>query len=172
MASFDRLRFRLDRVLRITIIWLIVGSIAALFEHNTLRAHGQESMLWERLDARLLNSLVAGLFGGGIYIFLVRDKLRRLPFLQAFGVVAASLFVLMALFHLFAPWNATSAGRTLDLGFLGHYLYWTLLMGASIFMVRLNDQYGSGGIGYLTGRYHKPRQEMRVFMFLDMRSST
>jgi hypothetical protein len=36
----------------------------------------------------------------------------------------------------------------------------------------LNDQYGNGGISYLTGFYHKPRQEMRIFMFLDMRSST
>jgi adenylate cyclase len=39
-------------------------------------------------------------------------------------------------------------------------------------MVRLNDQYGNSNLSYLTGRYHKPRQEMRIFMFLDMRSST
>jgi adenylate cyclase len=45
-------------------------------------------------------------------------------------------------------------------------------MGGTMLMVRLNDQYGDGGISYLSGFYHRPRQEERIFMFLDMRSST
>jgi adenylate cyclase len=70
------------------------------------------------------------------------------------------------------PFATVVASHLFSLRFLGQYFFWTLLMGGSMFMVRLNDQYGSGGISYLTGRYHKPREEMRVFMFLDMRSST
>ncbi|HRD52110.1 MAG TPA: adenylate/guanylate cyclase domain-containing protein, partial [Flavobacteriales bacterium] len=39
-------------------------------------------------------------------------------------------------------------------------------------MVRLSDQFGTGGLSHFIGRYRQPRQELRIFMFLDMRSST
>jgi adenylate cyclase len=172
-------RLRFKRTLRITLGWLIFGLLAALFEHNALEAHGVESSLRDRSDERFLPSLLAGFFGGGVYIFLLRDRLRRLSYFRALGVMAMAMFVVIA--AMTAIWPAWIAGemepaavldRVFDLRFAGRYLYWTLLMAVSMLMVRLNDQYGNGGIDYLTGRYYKPRQEMRIFMFLDMRSST
>ena len=173
-------RLRLQRTLRITLGWVLAGFVASLFEHNILERHGTESDLLLRMDQRFWVSLAGGLLGGGIYIFLLRDRLRSLAFVPAFGVVAALMVLVIALLGVWLPLELSSTPitpalfteRLFSLHFLGQYLYWTLLMGFSMLMVRLNDQYGSGGVGYLTGRYHKPRQEMRIFMFLDMRSST
>lgn len=179
MDPLARFRLRLKRVLRITLVWVVVGLLAALFEHNALVRHGAPSDLFERLDERFLTSLFAGLLGGGIYIFLLRDRLRRQPYFTALGIMA--LLMLPVIVFTSAAWpamrstepfSAVIGSHLFSLRFAGNYFYWTLLMGASMFMVRLNDQYGSGGVSYLTGRYHKPREEMRVFMFLDMRSST
>jgi adenylate cyclase len=172
-------RLRLKRSLRITLAWVSVGLLGALFEHNLLVEHGVPSSLKYRLDLQFLRSLLAGLVGGGIYIFLLRDRLRRYPYFTALGIMAVLMFPALVLTSVW--WPTYSAGGVIGSGmldrlgslqFLGIYLYWTMLMGASMLMVRLNDQYGSGGLGYLTGRYSRPRQEMRVFMFLDMRSST
>ncbi len=173
-------RLRAKRTLRITLAWVLVGLLAGLFEHNALVAHGVDSVLRERLDMRFLPSLFAGLLGGGVYIFLLRDRLRKLAYFKAFGLMALLMLAVITFTGAWWPaWRANGtplpadlADRFLSLRFLGQYLFWTLLMGASMLMVRLNDQYGNGGIGYLTGRYHKPRQEKRIFMFLDMRSST
>ncbi len=173
-------RLRAKRTLRITLGWVVAGFLAALFEHNILNDNGVGTSLMDRFDKWFITSLGAGLFGGGIYIFLLRDRLRRHAYLRAFGIMAALMLLVVALLGAWLPASLepgpTSFPRVIDeflsLRFLGQYLYWTLLMGFSMLMVRLNDQYGSGGISYLTGRYHKPRQEMRIFMFLDMRSST
>lgn len=179
MDPLARFRLRLKRVLRITLVWVVIGLLAALFEHNALVRYGAPSDLFERFDERFLTSLFAGLLGGGIYIFLLRDRLRRYPYFTALGIMALLMFPVLVFtsagwpaLRSAEPFSVTFSSHPLSLRFVGHYFYWTLLMGASMFMVRLNDQYGSGGIGYLTGRYHRPREEMRVFMFLDMRSST
>jgi len=179
MDPLARIRLRIQRALRITLAWVVVGLLAALFEHNALVQHGVPSDPLQRMDERFLRSLIAGLIGGGIYIFLLRDRLRKYPYFTALGIMAALMLPTIVLTS--AAWPAlrspdafapTFRAHLFSFGFAGHYLYWTALMGGSMFMVRLNDQYGSGGISYLTGRYHKPREEMRVFMFLDMRSST
>lgn len=172
------LRLYTQRTLRITLVWVGFGLLGAIFEHNLLKNYGVDSSLKYRLDLHFMQSLFAGLLGGGIYIFFLRAKLRPYPYSTAFAMMATlMLFVLAFVLVIipeylngFAP--STVMDRLISLQFLGQYLYWTLLMGASMLMVRLNDQYGNGGFDYLTGRYRTPRQEMRIFMFLDMRSST
>lgn len=174
-----RIRLRIKRALRITVAWVVVGLVGALFEHNVLGLHGVPSDLMERMDRNFWRSLAAGLIGGGIYIFLLRDRLRRFSYFKAAGIMA---LIMLPVLVLTSAWLPDRLGmeplaghwtlRISSLHFLGQYLYWTLLMSATMLMVRLNDQYGSGGLDYLTGRYSRPRQEMRIFMFLDMRSST
>jgi len=40
-------------------------------------------------------------------------------------------------------------------------------------MLQVNRKFGTGAmIAMITGKYHKPRQESRIFMFLDMKDST
>lgn len=178
--SLARTRLRLHRALRIAISWVIVGSIAALFEHNVMVYHGLTSTVQERMQERIPISLLAGLSGGGLYIFVLRDRWRKYSYVKAISIMAILMAVVMAgVFtlmpgspHLLPVRNDEVASGILSLYVLGKYLYWTLLMAGTMLMVRLNDQYGSGGINYLTGRYHRPKQEMRIFMFLDMRSST
>lgn len=153
-----------------------MGCVAAVFEHGALIHHGAPSSLREHLDDRFLPSLLAGSLGGALYIFVLRDRWRKLPYTQAVGIMAVLLFFIV--FACTAALPATfgqGAGmleRTFSLHFAGIYLYWGLIMASTMLMVRFNDQYGNGGMNYLTGFYHKPRQEMRIFMFLDMRSST
>lgn len=177
MDTLARLRLRTKRTLRITGVWVLVGLLGALFEHNVLTAHGAESNLIDRIDERFVRSLLAGLFGGAVYIFLLRDRLRRLPYFSAVAVMAALMVPVLLTTGALIPSTTDPLGggfqeRALSLPWLGQYLYWTLLMAATMLLVRLNDQYGSGNVGHLSGRYHRPQQELRIFMFLDMRSST
>lgn len=178
MQTLSRGRLRVHRTLRITLAWVVVGTLAGLFEHNVLVDHGIASNIRLRLDQRIFNMVIAGILGGGTYIFLLRDWLRKYPYFIAISIMAVILVPVVALVNLLWPglWGPTGevalTDRILSLRFLGQYLFWLGMMAATILMVRLNDQYGNGGINYLSGRYHKPRQEMRIFMFLDMHSST
>jgi adenylate cyclase len=177
MDSLARLRLRANRTLRITAAWMAMGALSALFEHDALSAAGLGDDLGRRVEDHLLQALTAGLLGGGAYIFLLRDRLRHLAYLPALAIMAALVAAVVFALGAWLPAQADPMGgsateRLLSLIWLGKYLYWLALMGATMLMVRLNDQYGNGGAGHLAGRYHQPRQELRIFMFLDMRSST
>lgn len=172
-------RLRLLRTLRITLAWVVIGLVGALFEHNVLVEQGVDDDLMRRIDVNFFRALATGLLGGGVYIFLLRDLLRGKAYFVAAGIMAVVMLLVLTAAEAIAIGThgaenlaQSLAERLFSLRFLGLYLYWTLLMSGTMLMVRLNDQYGNGGVAYLTGRYHKPRQELRLFMFLDMRSST
>jgi adenylate cyclase len=52
-------------------------------------------------------------------------------------------------------------------------IYILLLLGLTIFFKEINRKMGQGILlNFITGRYHKPREEERIFMFLDIKNST
>lgn len=172
-------RLRIQRVLRITALWVVIGLVAAMAEHAILRGHGHPSLLMDRMDAWFLRSLLAGSLAGGIYVFVLRARLRKLALIPAVGAMALIVpgvcVVVSIIVHAVTGNNGSLKDLIAGLGtwpMVASYGYWTLLMGLTMVLVRYSDQYGGRGFSTLTGRYHKPRQEMRVFMFLDMRSST
>jgi adenylate cyclase len=126
-------------------------------------------------------------FGGGfavgvVELFLLRNWFRGLPFLA--HLLVKSLAILLVIYLTFAvlnlldvlidgiSWQAyaqalfnrqTAVGLTEGLGIIAFLL----------FFVQLDRLLGPGLLlGYVTGRYHRPREEPRVFMFLDLKGST
>ncbi len=175
LSSFER---RARRVLRITLSWVAAGLVFAVWESNALELHGHDPERLSTVDNHFWRFLLIGLIGASAYIFLMRDRLRRLPYLPATGVMAAT--VALALLAVTAYTAGRAGGsfpddlraRVLSWWFLGEFLLWGLLAAATMLLVRLNDQFGTGARSFMLGRYFKPRQELRIFMFLDMRSST
>lgn len=51
--------------------------------------------------------------------------------------------------------------------------YSLVIYGLLVFFLQINHLLGQGILWkFITGKYHKPREEERIFMFLDMKSST
>ena len=170
-TTLARTRLRAQRVLRITLVWVVLGFIAALFEHNALLRNGLPSALLDRMDERFLRSLLAGILGGGLYIFVLRDRWRSLPYTTAVSIMAGLMLGLLVILIGIVPaaLDGTAAfgqgvtARLFTTAFLGTYLYWSLLMAGTMLMVRLNDQYGNGaadgGVPRRAGR--SGRQDVR-----------
>ncbi|MCP5060918.1 MAG: adenylate/guanylate cyclase domain-containing protein [Ignavibacteriae bacterium] len=52
-------------------------------------------------------------------------------------------------------------------------LYWGFVVMSGLFVLHISEKLGQGIlINYILGRYHKPAEENRIFMFLDLISST
>jgi adenylate cyclase len=52
-------------------------------------------------------------------------------------------------------------------------VFWGLAVVSGIFIIHINDYFGQGVlVNFLLGRYHSPKEEVRIFMFLDLKSST
>lgn len=58
-------------------------------------------------------------------------------------------------------------------GLIMMMVFWGLAVMSGIFIIHINDYFGQGVlVNFLLGRYHSPKEEVRIFMFLDMKSST
>ena len=51
--------------------------------------------------------------------------------------------------------------------------FWCITIIISLFILQVSDKFGQGVlINFLLGKYHKPKEEARIFMFMDLKSST
>jgi len=148
---------------------------------------------WPDFAGNLVIGIVGGLVGGAILVFKVNAGYKHRTFLS--GIVRSALmFVLIylcgaavILFALAFVYNAlrsslltavASAWANVALNlytpsFLATMLIWGMMTSFTQFMLQVNDKFGPGVLWkLLTGKYHHPREEERIFMFLDLRSST
>jgi len=52
-------------------------------------------------------------------------------------------------------------------------LYWGIACVSALFLLQVNEKFGQGVlINFLRGKYHRPKEEERIFMFMDLKSST
>ncbi len=60
-----------------------------------------------------------------------------------------------------------------SLGFLKFIGLWYIFTTLTLVALQVNDKYGPGVfVDLLKGKYHRPRTEHRIFMFLDLKNST
>jgi adenylate cyclase len=136
----------------------------------------------------LRNLLVAGVLLGSAYgvldVILDIPRLRRLPYLwlilaqTAFHLIL--LTVLVAALQLQGILHQGEAftlghwlGRTFSLNTLIILLYTGVVSFAFNFLKQVNRKFGPGNLRrLLLGKYYHPRRENRIFLFLDLKSST
>jgi adenylate cyclase len=137
--------------------------------------------------------LIGGLLNGYLLVYKVNASRRRRSFMTDI-VRSGLLFILVYLaaglvmtFSLAFAYNAfhTDIASAIGAGwdnvrinlytpsFVATMFVWGLLASCTQFMLQVNDKFGPGILWKLiTGRYYRPREEERIFMFLDLQSST
>lgn len=140
-----------------------------------------------------LTGLIGGLLGGYLLVYRLNSGHRHRSFMSditragwvfllIYASASAGLVFLMAfgLSVVEGRWGSSLAAGwdnvVVNLAsptFLTNMLLWGLVVVATQFMLQVNDKFGPGVLWKLvTGRYYHPREEERVFMFLDLKSST
>lgn len=160
---------RLRRVLRITAAWMAIGALTAFFHWAVLHGRSDAAAFINLLDHHVWRAMLWGLLGGGAYVFLLRDRLRHYAFMPAYAIMCVLLFLGLRGLDAAVPGAIEGDMGLNDPGFWLEYVYRALVVGSTMLAVRLYEQFG--GSGFLWGD-PAPRQELRIFMFLDMRSST
>jgi adenylate cyclase len=128
--------------------------------------------------------LLGGLLAGSFIIFVLRERLRRRSFgrkllLQSL-IFLGFIAVLICLVSAINAWSIqaedfwqTFSDAVFNLRVLRLFFTWFVIVIATLFMLDVSEKYGSGVLPrMLTGKYHHPRMEERIFMFLDLTDST
>lgn len=178
--------------LTIALIWTTIAALQALYEYAVLKyweVDPEMESYWVLVQSTLLMVFVAGLLVGWLLIPRVNFWLRTHSYGLALVMLVAStsvLFFIMsaigsfiynALYFevsIFDP-SIPPIVRDYLVGIenIKNYFFWLFIAVFTILGIQVNDKYGPGIFtSFILGRYFHPKAEERIFMFLDLRSST
>ena len=134
-------------------------------------------------------AMIAGLTIGTFEIFYFQDRFRKKSF--SYTVFIKSLIysftmvflIIVGLFFdqsfsidksIFHPEVTTAVITYLSgTGVWAFVIYWSVIVILTQIFMQVRDNFGYGVLpNFIIGRYNKPKEESRIFMFLDLKSST
>lgn len=187
------LKIKVRTILFITIGWIILGVLNVYYNHLVRLSHEAFEYNDYELQTVLVTNafavFIGGLVGGSLMIFFLKDKLRKLPLGLVIIINTFSFLLIIALVSIlaFVFYYWLLAGPSyfdgdlwfnleqfiFSYGFLLNLIVWTVISTTTMVILQVNDKYGRGVfLDSLLGKYHTPKHEQRIFMFLDLKSST
>lgn len=199
MKNPASLRRKWQKVLVIIVCWTLFELysyvnnyffVTDLIQLGKLEGH---YAFWPDFLAHLILGIIGGLLGGYLLIFKMDRRYKQKSF--AFGVLnSGALFIffylLFAVVGVFGiAWIYFSfqmdvlaaaqrswvnvVANLYTPSFFTSMILIAALVSATQFMLQVDDKFGSGVLWkFITGKYYLPRQEERIFMFMDLKSST
>ncbi len=141
------------------------------------------------LVTNTLAALIAGLIFGTFEMFYFKDRFRKKTFIYAMLMKSAfylsgtvlAVFIFFIVYNIFhndlSIFDSNLYQLTFSLilkpGSLIIFAVWGAILLLTIFFIQVSDRFGQGILhNFLLGGYHNPKEEKRIFMFLDLKSST
>jgi adenylate cyclase len=186
----------LYKIIFLVSFWIFVALFFIFYDYAILFDPGildnsqiKDYELSSVLISSMIATIVGGIFIASIEVFYFSKLLRKKPFGLSLLIKTAfymtniifftslsffidnslkyekSIFhddiIQIYLYYLFSP-------RLLSI-----WLLWGFTVILALFILQISEKLGQGVLAnYLLGKYHRPREEVRIFMFLDLKSST
>ena len=191
MKWSDQTKSQMIKIAWITFAWTIFSFFQFLISYGSFVELGLVDQIDSAtpLKTSILTGILAGVLGGSGVVFLWERWLRTKPYgwtirsilisyIIIFFVVAFPSTIFYQSNLLNSPafsskvWES-AIDRIFSIIILIPFTTWLLVVAFTIIALLVNDKYGPGVFKkFLLGRYFNPKREERIFMFLDLRSST
>lgn len=171
--------------------FLLVNPAAKIpnIKYLTPDVHISSYDFWRSVSTTMFGAIIAGLSIGAFEIFYFQDRFRKKSFgytvfIKSLVYSFAMVFLIIAgLFFdqsfsidksIFHPDVAKEVEIYLSgTGVWALIIYWTAIVILTQIFIQVRDSFGYGVLtNFILGRYNKPKEESRIFMFLDLKSST
>ena len=182
------------RIIPFGLIWLIFGIVCSLLVWGLLglvpySSKGNPYDFSRGIFVAAVISPVSGLLIGAMEVLYLSKLFREKSFRVKITYKPIIYQVVINLFLLTAAAIAISVDLKTDVfskqvwdnvwtyflsyAFLGTTVYMVLVIIVSLFYAEVSENLGPGVLAnFFTGKYHTPIEEERIYMFLDMKSST
>ena len=199
MTKKTGFRKKIRTVLIITLCWTLFACISFItqyffiYDFIVLKKLSGSIPFWNEFAGTLVFGIFGGFAGGWLLVFKLGSRYRRKSF--AFGIINAGLlfivtylslaivglFIIDFVYFSFKGSFSFALSESvhnvlfniLSPSFFINVFLFGILVSITQFMLQVNDKFGPGILWkFITGKYHHPRQEERIFMFLDLKSST
>lgn len=195
MAIHPKLKLNLLKIIPFSIIWGLFGVLYAIIEYSVLGGSDVYPFTSNPYNFSTVfplittSCLIMGFFFGSLEILFFKKLFRNKSFLQKiiFKTLITVVFLLILLLVLASFIKSSSLNLSIFdsevfasvLNFASRSAFWIIVIyGAVITILSLFINEVSNYLGnvvfnnFFTGKYHTPKVEERIFMFLDMKSST
>src|SRR5687768_4447460 len=185
--------YKIRQVIIITFLWVIINAFVELYnavnydpdtgKHFIYFIFGRS--VFKHLLITAIGPLIGGLLGGSFIIFYLRGKIKGKTYVwkllshSLIYIVFVSFSILMVgivaalLNQDDASFWKNFSRDIFSLRGLRLLIIWYIIVIMTIFLVDVSEKYGAGVLKkLLLGKYHSPGNEDRIFMFLDLTSST
>jgi adenylate cyclase len=172
--------------------WIVLANLSLFIDITQLREIGKENALADYLSSgfQYLEATLFGILFGfafGLINYFIRDsKIRRKSFgkiilIQSLLYLTALIITFFIIYSLFKILDIFPAGveplhfaQTITFEYmLSMLLYFTFFILLTNFVLQVNKRFGPGNlIKMVLGTYHTPKEEHRIFLFLDLKDST
>jgi adenylate cyclase len=189
-----RTQIKLKQLAILTFAWLIVGFMMAIYDHLVLHTGYSQGPTAEyslafSLATNMGSAFMGSMLGGTFLIFFVNVKYQDKSY--GYTLIAVSVsFVVVILLIIAALGIITVPIRTgkpisdpvsinalkaflMDTSRAKNVLSWSIVVALTQLLLQINSKFGQGALGnIIRGKYNTPKEEKRIFMFLDLNSST
>jgi len=181
----------IKKIFWITVAWTIISVMMFLRTYNVIRDLELETPLSPLfyLLTSIYTGAIAGVLGGTLLVFGWEKWLRSRPYgwtIRNFFITYTIVFFLVAIFSSIPfqmelyDYSLIDSGLWVKaLKYIGQprllipYVFWLVISVMTLIAFLVNDKYGPGVFKkFLLGKYFNPTREERIFMFLDLKSST
>jgi adenylate cyclase len=178
----------------IIISWMMMGFLMTLYDHFVLlmgRVQENEAGYSFLISAarNIGAGLISALIGGSILVFYVNVKCQEKSQAYTFGIVSGSFILITILIItviglVFIP---LETGRPLndpvskaafrnflaDRSHIKDVMAWAFVVAITKMLLQVSSKFGQADFwNILRGKYNRPQEEKKIFMFLDLNSST
>ncbi len=176
-----KFKSKIKKVMFLTAGWIAAGIYIVVIQNSqTDKSYaGQDFMT--NLILMILEVLITGLVLACFEVFYFTDRFKNKSFGTA--VVVKSIFYtsVVIAFVFLTSFIETLVRESFSSDFFKNIIpslllllfTWCPVFLISIFILQVSDKYGQGVLlKFIQGKYHTPKEEIRIFMFLDLKSST
>jgi adenylate cyclase len=187
---------QLYQVLSITIFWLLCGGFIAIYK--CVNYDGQMGKfifivpnnlpLGSFILINLVGPAIGGIIGGSLLVMVLNERLHNRSYLyfQTVNILLFMVFIftLNSLVSYFFYFRSEITGSEdkftqlirlliLDPYAIRNMVTWLIIAFLTLHGLKIYEKYGPGTLlSMFLGRYHRPHEVERVFMFLDLSGST
>ena len=182
IVLYDWIFLVISWVIFMNIVYVITQSLQEYIDYGIFLEYANS---WLGLLENTFFGIIFGSLFALIHHLTERPKIKRMPFsyiilikssLYLIGLCVATL-ILFGLWILLGALDETTFDEALKYlttkGMIYTIIYMSFFILLTNFLMEVNRKFGYDNLWpILTGKYHKPRVENRLFMFLDLKGST
>lgn len=183
----------LHKIAFLAAFWVLAAVFITTYDAVTLRfktpLEGASYHFWTSLGTAFLVALAGSTVVALFEVLFFAKKFRKQPFGRILLIkglfylanllifIPAAVWVIASfeydkpLLHptiTSATWKFISTPK-----FIMSIAYWSFAILFALFILQVSEKFGQGVlVSFLLGKYHQPKEEQRLFMFIDLKSST